>query len=149
MFPDHGEWDAYEELKKVSNRQEWASIYADWERQLAETDRTRLIQLYIREDKLNAAFEEVMASEKLEWMKRYRDPVGAVDPETYFERYRDLLTPFAAGDTGRRHYRTIIDHLKRMRGLVADARFEGFIEELKDTHSNRPAFLGELEKTGF
>lgn len=124
-------------------------ISEDWERQLRETDRTKLIQLYLREEELDAAFEEVTTSDQLRWMKRYGEPLGKVDPEAYFERYRDFLVPFAAGKTGRRHYRTIADHLEHMRGLVAEERFEGFVDQLMETHSNRPAFLDELQKAGF
>jgi hypothetical protein len=36
-----------------------------------------------------------------------------------------------------------------MQGLVPKARFEEFVDFLKDKHSNRPAFLDELEKDGF
>jgi hypothetical protein len=36
-----------------------------------------------------------------------------------------------------------------MQELVSDARFEEFVEFLKEKHSNRPAFLDELEKAGF
>ncbi|AUX09331.1 zinc finger SWIM domain protein [Halalkaliarchaeum desulfuricum] len=39
--------------------------------------------------------------------------------------------------------------LKEMRGLVSEARFEEFVDFPKDKHSNRPAFLDELEKAGF
>jgi hypothetical protein len=67
----------------------------------------------------------------------------------YFERYRELLVPFAAGETGRRHYREIANHLEEMQGLVSEERFAEFVGFLKDEHSNRPAFLDELEKAGF
>ncbi len=63
--------------------------------------------------------------------------------------YREQLIPFAAGDTGRRHYREITDHLETMQELVSESRFEEFVEFLKEKHSNRPAFLDELEKAGF
>jgi hypothetical protein len=36
-----------------------------------------------------------------------------------------------------------------MRGLIPEARFEQFVDFLKDKHSNRPAVLDELEKAGF
>ncbi|TKX40535.1 hypothetical protein EXE52_06020 [Halorubrum sp. CGM4_25_10-8A] len=82
-------------------------------------------------------------------VRQYRDPVAATAPVEYFELYRELLVPFAANDTGRRHYRDIADHLEEIQGLVPEARFEGFVDFLKDKHSNRPAFLDELEKAGF
>jgi len=79
---------------------------------------------------------------------QHRDPVATTAPVEYFELYRELLVPFVAGDTGRRHYREIADHLEEMRGLVPEARFEEFVDFLKDKHSNRPAFLDEPEKAG-
>ena len=60
----------------------------------------------------------------------------------------EQLIPFAAGETGHRHYREITDHLESIQELVSDARFEEFVEFLKEKHSNRPAFLDELEKAG-
>lgn len=75
--------------------------------------------------------------------------VASVNPVEYFERYRELLVPFAAGETGRRHYREIADHLDEMQELVPEERFEEFVDFLKDKHANRPAFLDELEKAGF
>jgi hypothetical protein len=36
-----------------------------------------------------------------------------------------------------------------MQELVPEERFEEFVDFLKDKHSNRPAFLDELEKAGF
>lgn len=149
LFLEHRDWDAYKELSQACDAHEWAGRYADWEREFRETDPVRLIELYLRADDLDAAFEMVTTSEQLAWFQRYRDQLGDVDPEAYFERYRELLTPFAAGKTGRRHYRTIADHLEHMRGLVAEERFEAYVERLKDTHSNRPAFLDELRTAGF
>jgi len=63
--------------------------------------------------------------------------------------YQKQLIPFAAGETGRRHYREIADHLETMQELVSDAWLEEFVDFLKEKHSNRPAFLDELEKAGF
>ncbi|MFB6300588.1 MAG: SWIM zinc finger domain-containing protein [Halobacteriales archaeon] len=149
LFLEHSEWDAYEELKAACDEYEWDSIYEDFEQYLAETDRRRLIAMYVREDELENAFAELEANRNLSWLRRYRDPVATVDPEAYFEVYRDRLVPFAAGETGRRHYRKIADHLEAMAGLVSEERFEEFVDFLRDKHSNRPAFLDELEKAGF
>ena len=105
--------------------------------------------MYVHEMDLEKAFFELKEAENLSWIRRYQDPVATVDPIEYFEMYREQLIPFAAGDTGRRHYREIADHLESMQELVSDAQFEEFVEFLKEEHSNRPAFLDELEKAGF
>lgn len=53
---------------------------------------------------------------------------------SWFRRYRDPV-----GEV----------HPEEMEQLVSQERFEGFVEFLKQKHSNRPAFLNELEKAGF
>lgn len=148
LFLDHSKWAAYDELKDTCEDREWASIYADFERHRSD-DREQLIALYVHEGNLDSAFSEITASDELSLFKRYRDPVARVDPIDYFEQYRELLVPFAAGDTGRRHYRKIIDHLDEMQELVPGERFAEFVAFLKDEHANRPAFLDELEQAGY
>jgi len=148
LFLDHTDWSAYDELKEVCSDEEWQSISEEIERRVTDDDRQRLLRLYVHEDRLEAAFSEVVASGNLSWFRRYRDPVGQVHPEEYFEKYKEELVPFAAGETGRRHYRAIADHLAEMEQLVSQERFEEFVDFLKEKHSNRPAFLDELEKAG-
>jgi hypothetical protein len=149
LFLDHSAWDAYDELKDVCDDEEWQSIYETFERHVAETDRRQLISMYVHEDELEKAFDELKASANLSWFRQYRDPVATIDPSEYFEVYREQLVPFAAGETGRRHYREIADHLDELQELVPEERFEEFVGFLKEKHSNRPAFLDELEKAGF
>jgi hypothetical protein len=149
LFLDHSEWDAYDELKAACDDEEWQSIYEEFERHFEETDRQQLVSMYVHEGELEKAFAELKDSENLSWLRRYRDPVATVDPVEYFEGYRDQLVPFAAGETGRRHYRDIADHLDEMQELVPEERLEEFVDFLTEKHSNRPAFLDELEKAGF
>jgi len=148
LFLDHSKWAAYDELKDACEDREWASIYAEFERHRSD-DREQLIALYVHEGDLDSAFSEITASDELSLFKRYREPVARVDPVDYFEQYRELLVPFAAGETGRRHYREIIDHLNEMQELVPGERFEEFVAFLKGEHANRPAFLDELEQAGY
>ncbi|MDL0135758.1 SWIM zinc finger family protein [Halobacterium salinarum] len=149
LFLDHTEWDAYDELKSTCSDQEWKSTYEEFEQHFERDDRKNLVKLYVHDDDLEKAFAELKDSEDLSLVREHRDSVATVDPVEYFERYRELLVPFAANDTGRRHYRDIADHLEEMQELVSEARFEEFVDFLKDKHSNRPAFLDELEKAGF
>ncbi|WP_049933576.1 SWIM zinc finger family protein [Halorubrum ezzemoulense] len=149
LFLDHTEWAAYDDLKSVCDDQEWQSIYEEFERHFERDDRKDLVALYVHDDDLKKAFVELKENADLSSVRQYRDPVAATAPVEYFELYRELLVPFAANDTGRRHYRDIADHLEEIQGLVPEARFEGFVDFLKDKHSNRPAFLDELEKAGF
>jgi len=149
LFLDHTEWAAYDDLKSVCDDEEWQSIYEEFERHFERDDSRDLVALYVHDDDLEKAFDELKENADLSSVRQYRDPVATTAPVEYFELYRELLVPFAAGDTGRRHYRDIADHLEEMQGLVSEARFEEFVEFLKDKHSNRPAFLDELEKAGF
>lgn len=128
---------------------EWAERYRDFERTLEDTDRRRLLAMYVRDGDLENAFSELKERGNLSMVRRYRDPVATVDSIEYFEFYRELLVPFAANDTGRRHYGEIAYHLEAMAGLVSQQLFEEFVDFLKETHSNRPAFLDELEKAAF
>ncbi|MFC6763708.1 SWIM zinc finger family protein [Natrinema soli] len=148
LFLEHTEWAAYDDLKEICDNEQWQSLYEEFERQFAD-DRQKLIAMYVHEGDLENAFAELKDSENLSWVRRYRDPIATVDPVEYFEFYRELLVPFAAGETGRRHYRKIADHLEEMQQLVSEERFEEFVDFLKDKHSNRPAFLDELAKAGF
>jgi len=148
LFLDHTEWAAYDDLKAVCDDQEWQSIYEEFEREFKRDDRKNLVALYVHDDDLEKAFAKLKDRADLSLVHQHRDPVATTAPVEYFELYRELLVPFVAGDTGRRHYREIADHLEEMRGLVPEARFEEFVDFLKDKHSNRPAFLDELEKAG-
>lgn len=148
LFLDHTEWAAYDDLKDICSDQEWHSLHEEFEQHFAD-NRQQLIALYVHDGDLEEAFAELKNSDDLSLLKRYRDSVASIDPVEYFERYRELLVPFAAGETGRRHYREIADHLDEMQELVPEERFVEFVDFLKDKHANRPAFLDELEKAGF
>jgi hypothetical protein len=148
LFLDHTEWEAYDELKETCDDKQWQSRYEEFEQQFKD-DRQKLVRMYVHEGDLEKAFAELKTSESLSLVRRYRETVATVDPVEYFELYRELLVPFTAGETGRRHYREIADHLEEMQSLVSGERFETLVDFLKDKHSNRPAFLDELEKAGF
>jgi hypothetical protein len=79
----------------------------------------------------------------------HQDDIADIDPDAYFDAYRDRLEPFLSDQTGRTHYRTVIGHLERMAEIDADRELSSFVDRLKEKHSNRPAFLDELEKAGF
>ena len=149
LFLDHTEWDAYDELKATRDTGSWEAVYEGIVTYLENNDQRRLIDVYIHEGELEDAFSAVVASENLAWFQRYGRSVAEVDPDAYFEAYKDLLVPFAADETGRRHYREIADHLETTQDLVSAGQFEEFVDFLKDKHSNRPAFLDELDKAGF
>ncbi|MHC3438647.1 SWIM zinc finger family protein [Natrialbaceae archaeon A-gly3] len=149
LFVRFADWDAYDELRSVCSAEEWESVSHGLRTQLGRIDPDRLIDLSVREDDLEAAFDRVLESDDLETLRQYRDSVAEVDPKTYFEAYRDLLEPYLAADTGRDHYRTVIEHLREMERLEFDQELAAFVEHLCAKHSNRPAFLDELETAGY
>ncbi|MFD1562811.1 SWIM zinc finger domain-containing protein [Haloarchaeobius amylolyticus] len=149
LFVRFEDWDAYDDLRSASSAEEWDSISHGLRTQLGRIDPDRLIELYVREGDLENAFEKVLESDDLETLRRYREPVAEVDPEAYFETYRDLLEPYLAADTGRDHYKTVIEYLRDMEELGLDAELAAFVEHLREKHSNRPAFLDELDMAGF
>ncbi len=114
LLLDHTEWAAYDDLKSVCNDQEWQPIYEEFERHFERDDRKDLVALYVHDDDLEKAFVELKENKDLSSVRQYRNPVATTAPVEYFELYRELLVPFAAGDTGRRHYRDIADHLEEM-----------------------------------
>ena len=114
LFVRFADWDAYDDLRSVCSAEEWESVSHGLRTQLGRIDPDRLIDLSVREDDLETAFDRVLESDDLETLRQYRDSVAEVDPETYFEAYRDLLEPYLAADTGRDHYRTVIEHLREV-----------------------------------
>ena len=81
----------------------------------------------------------------LSTLQRYRNDVGNVD----LKAYRELLVPFFATDTGRNHYRDVIQHMKAICDLEFDDEFATLVDYLREKHSHRPVFLSELEKAEF
>jgi hypothetical protein len=160
LFSQTGDWEYYEELRALCSDDEWTDVVADLEAEFGGSNVHRLIQLYVREDRTAEAFETVietargdlddtlrrqMSDNGLAILSEYRTDVAEHDPETYYQMYEELLEPFLAETTGRKHYRTVIDYLEEMRELGFEEEFEAFVTHLKDKHSNRPAFLDEME----
>lgn len=160
QFLQTNDWEYYEQLRSLYPDEEWAAVVAEFEAEFEESNVHRLIQLYLREGRDEAAFETVIEAAHdepgeafrrtvgdngLAILSEYRDEVADHDPETYYETYEERLEPFLADTTGRGHYRTVVEYLEEMRELGFEEEFEEFVEHLKEKHSNRPAFLDELQ----
>jgi len=52
--------------------------------------------------------------------------------------------PPGGKETGRRHYREAISHLRELNKLDLSDRLKELVEELKRENDNRPAFLDEI-----
>ena len=149
MFVRFEDWDAYDDLKETCSDEEWDTTLHTIKTQLGRLDAEQLIDLYIYEGERETALDRVLDSEDLAVLRQYREDVADIHPEAYFETYRDLLEPYLADKTGRNHYRTVIDHLRELDSLGCDDELAAFVEHLREKHSNRPAFLDELETAGF
>ncbi|MEF8977134.1 MAG: SWIM zinc finger family protein, partial [Halapricum sp.] len=145
----HEDWEAYEELEQACSDDQWESTRHTIVTQLGRLDPEQLIELYLHDGEREKAFSKVLDREELELFRRYRSEVADIDPEAYFEAYRDRLEPYLADDTGRDHYRTVIDHLRELDAIGLEEPFEAFLDHLREKHANRPAFLDELEQAGF
>jgi hypothetical protein len=160
QFLQSGSWEYYEQLRSLCSDDEWEDTVAELEVRFEGSNVHRLIQLYVRGGRNEAAFETVieaargtaddglrrmMRDDGLAVLSEYREDVAGVDPETYYETYEELLEPFLADTTGRDHYQTVVEYLEEMRELGFDEEFDAFVAHLKEKHSNRPAFLDEME----
>ncbi len=140
LFLDRPKEKYYRELKEAG-KEDWEEVSKEIEKQLSGDN---LIDFYLWEGSRENAFEEVLDSDSIRTLRRYIDELGDHDPESYFETYAELISSFLAKDTGRRHYRKAIDHLRELNKLDLSNRLQGLIEELKEENSNRPAFLDEI-----
>jgi hypothetical protein len=160
QFSRTGNWTYYEQLRSLCSDEEWANVVAELEAEFEGSNVRRLIELYLREGRTEAAFETVVEDARTEpddafrrtvgdngltILSEYREEVADHDRKTYYERYEERLEPFLADTTGRDHYRTVVEYLEEMRELGFDEAFEAFVAHLKEKHSNRPAFLDEME----
>ncbi|WP_318570535.1 hypothetical protein [Salinigranum marinum] len=161
LFLQTGDWTHYEELRTLCSDEQWAEVVTTLEAEFEESYVRRLTDLYLREGRTEEVFETVIDAARNEpddafWrtagdsgltiLSEYRADVSAHDPRTYFEVYKEHLEPFLAETTGRKHYRTVIEYLEEMRELGFEEEFEAFVVRLKEKHSNRPAFLDEIEE---
>jgi oligoendopeptidase F len=90
------------------------------------------------------AFEAVIKSENLRTLQYYIDDLGEFNPNKYFDVCAELISSFLAEDTGRRHYRQAISHLRELNKHDLSDRLQELVERLKRENDNRPAFLDEI-----
>ncbi|MFB6291211.1 MAG: SWIM zinc finger domain-containing protein [Candidatus Bipolaricaulia bacterium] len=141
LYKDKPNQKYYRKLKDATPDEKWSWVRKWLEEQLYGYE---LIDFYLREGDDDTAFEEVIESENLRVMQHYIDELGDYDSEKYFEVYGDLISSFLAEDTGRRHYRDAINHLRELNKLDLSDRLKELVERLKEENDDRPAFLDEI-----
>ena len=149
LFVRFEDWDAYDELRAACSDDQWETTCHGLVTQLGRLAPERLVDLYLHEGEREKALAKALDSDDLAMLRQYRDELADLDPEAYFAAYRDVLAPYLAAETGRDHYRTVIEHLREMDAIGLDDRMAEFVADLRETHSNRPALLDELDTAGF
>lgn len=149
LFVERTDWAYYERLKSASSDDDWEHIVDTIvdrldSRWAAET----IVEIYLREDRIEDAFETVTNASDLDLFEAYIDQLGAHDPAAYFDAYRREIKKAAADASRRKYYRQVAEHLQTIQTLGRDQRFGNLVTFLRDEYSNRPAFLDELEKAG-
>jgi len=149
LFVERTDWTYYERLKAATPDDEWEHVVdtivdrldSRWE---ADT----IVEIYLREERIDDAFETVTNAHDLELFEAYIDKLGDHDPATYFDAYRREIKKAAADASRRKYYQQVAGHLQTIQTLGRDRRFENLVSFLREEYSNRPAFLDELEKAG-
>ncbi|AUX07814.1 SWIM zinc finger containing protein [Halalkaliarchaeum desulfuricum] len=149
LFAERTDWTYYDRLKVATPNDEWDHVVDTIvdrldRRWAAET----IVEIYLREERIEDAFETVTDVQDLDLFEAYIDQLGDHDPAAYFDAYRREIKNAAADASRRKYYRQVAEHLQTIRTLGRDRRFENLVSFLRDEYSNRPAFLDELEKVG-
>lgn len=142
------DWKYYEQLKIISPSEEWLirldEVLAHFSKD--NRDMWMVIDIYLREQMHEQALREVLALKSLSTLSRYYKELASRYPDQYFSAYRDLITPFAGKETGRKHYRKVVSYLKEMKAIGG---FEGdikeIVERLREKHKRQPAFIDEIK----
>lgn len=149
LFVERTDWTYYDRLKAATPDDEWEHVVntivdrldSRWE---ADT----IAEIYLREERIEDAFETVTNARDLDLFDAYIEKLGEHDPAAYFDAYRREIKKAAADASRRKYYRQVAEHLQIIRTLGRDRRFGNLVSFLREEYSNRPAFLDELEKAG-
>jgi hypothetical protein len=149
LFVERTDWPYYERLKAATPDDEWEHVVDTIVDRLdSRWDADTIIEIYVRENRIEDAFETVTNARDLDLFEAYIDQLGAHDPATYFDAYRREIKTAAADASRRKYYREVAEHLQTIQTLGRDRRFDNLVSFLREEYSNRPAFLDELEKAG-
>ena len=148
LFLLSGEWKYYERLKAAVSKEEWKETL---DKILAHTatkgyGRTKLTEIYLREQMFDAALEEVMAQKSIRSLRGYHKKLANMYPKEYFGAYKELIYPFAECRMGREHYQDVASILKDMKGIKGfESEVKEIIERLRRENKRKPAFIDELK----
>lgn len=149
LFAKRTDWTYYDRLKAATPDDEWEHVVDTIVDRLdSRWAANTIVEIYLREERIEDAFETVTNARDLDLFEVYLDQLGEHDPAAYFDAYRREIKKAAADASRRKYYRQVAEHLQTIQTLGRDRRFENLVSFLRDEYSNRPAFLDELEKAG-
>ncbi len=149
LFLVSREWKYYEQLKVASSPKEWQRMLQQILAYFTKEGfyRDTVIKIYLREQMYDEALHGVLAQKSIYTLGGYHNQLAHLYPEQYFNAYRELIFPFAEGETGRRHYKEVVSYLKRMKEI------EGFrgevreiVERLREEYKRKLAFIDEMKE---
>jgi len=150
LFVKRTDWTYYDRLTAATPDDEWKQVVDTIvERLDSRWDADTIVEIYLREERIEDAFETVRSARDLDLFEAHIDQLGEHDPAAYFDAYRRAIKKAAAEASRRKYYRQVAEHLQTIQTLGRDRRFENLVSFLREEYSNRPAFLDELEKAGF
>ena len=148
LFCNNRDWSYYDKLKKTCSKKEWGKYLHEITDYFSNVNRYQdvLIEIYLQEEIYDKALNEVLSRENLDILGRYHSRLSGRYPKEYFNAYKKLLIPFAAGGMGRPHYRRVVQHLEKMKKIKGfKSEFNKIVEMLRKEYANRPAFLDEMK----
>jgi hypothetical protein len=142
------DWKYYERLKMASPPEMWPvrldEVLAHFSRD--KWDKWMVIDIYLREQMHEQALREVFALKSLSTLSQYYKHLVSLDPDQYFNAYRELIIPFAGKETGRKHYKEVVSYLKDMKAIEGhEGEIKEIVERLREKHKRQPAFIDEMK----
>ena len=146
LFFDGGEWKHYEQLKEASSEDEWEDLIPQILDHFSRSSyRTKVIDIYLREEMYNEALRAVLAAKSLAVLRSYQSQLADRFPKDYFNAYRELIIPFASSRTGRSHYQEVVRILQKMKEIEGfGLELQEIVERLRRENSRKPAFIDEM-----
>jgi hypothetical protein len=108
LFAERTDWTYYDRLKAATPVDEWDHVVDTIvdrldSRWAAET----IVEIYLREERIEDAFETVTDAQNLDLFEAYIDQLGDHVPAAYFDAYRREIKNAAADASRRTYYRQV------------------------------------------
>ncbi|SDD80835.1 hypothetical protein SAMN05192552_105110 [Natrinema hispanicum] len=146
LFVERTDWPYFERLKAATPDDEREHVVDTIVNRLdSQWDADTIIEIYLREDRIEDAFETVTNAHDLDLFEAYIDQLGAHDPAAYFDAYRREIKKAATDASRRKYYRQIAEHLQTIQTLGRDRRFENLAVAVRVPSPRPQGAIGESE----